>query len=148
MQIKHQRSLGFFICLVGDDKIIMTEAINGDIQFTVPGDPVVKGRPRFTKYGKAYTPKATLDAEKAIKKIVENQGITPFDEPVGMEVAFFCQTKRRTDGDNLMKLVLDACNEVAYTDDYLVEEVRYRVFRRAEGEEPRTEVLIYPLGTD
>jgi Holliday junction resolvase RusA-like endonuclease len=44
-----------------------------------------------------------------------------------------------------MKLVLDACNEVAYTDDYLVEEVRYRVYRREDGEEPRTEVLIYPL---
>lgn len=119
-----------------------------DISFTIPGDPVVKGRPRFTKYGRTYTPKATTDAEGLIKKILANQGVTPFDQPVGMEVAFFCKTKRRTDGDNLMKLVLDACNEVAYTDDYLVEEVRYRVFRRAEGEEPRTEVLIYPLVQD
>lgn len=118
-----------------------------DITFTVPGDPVVKGRPRFTKYGRAYTPKATLDAEGVIKKILANQGVTPFDQAVGMDVVFYCKTKRRTDGDNLMKLVLDACNEVAYTDDYLVEEVRYRVFRREDGEEPRTEVLIYPLET-
>ena len=119
-----------------------------EISFCVPGDPVVKGRPRFTKYGRAYTPKATVEAEKVIKKIIENLGVTPFESPVGVEVAFFCKTLRRTDGDNLFKLVLDACNGLAYVDDYLVEEVRYRVHRKELAEEPRTEVLIYALSPE
>ena len=116
-----------------------------DIAFTIPGDPASKGRPRFTRYGKTYTPKKTVDAEAAIALLAEEACPEPYDVPMGVDVAFFCATKRRTDGDNLMKLVLDACNEVVYTDDYLVEEVRYRVYRKAEGEEPRTEVCFYVL---
>jgi len=116
-----------------------------DVSFTVPGDPVVKGRPRFTRYGKTYTPKKTVDAEAAIAAIAGDLVQEPFGVPVGVEVAFFCATKRRTDGDNLMKLVLDAMNEVVFVDDYLVEEVRYRVYRKVEGETPRTEVCVYQL---
>src|SRR4051812_30506924 len=116
MQITASTSVWLVICRPDDDKVTMNDE-PGEIFFVVPGDPVVKGRPRFTKYGRAYTPKATTDAEGVIKKILANQGVTPLDQPVGMDVSFFCKTKRRADGDNLMKLVLDACNEVAYTDD-------------------------------
>ena len=114
--------------------------------FVIPGDPVVKGRPRFTRQGRAYTPKSTSDAEKRIKDIAADvfQG-DPFTEPVGIELVFYCKTKRRSDGDNLVKLVLDALNEVAYTDDYLVEEWRVRIYRRLDNAEPRTEVSIYSL---
>ena len=117
-----------------------------DVSFTVPGDPAVKGRPRFTRYGRAYTPKKTADAEKVIAEAatLAFDGF-PFTEPVGIELTFFCATKRRSDGDNLVKLVLDAMNTIAYTDDYLVEEWRVRVYRKREGEAPRTEVLVYAL---
>lgn len=116
-----------------------------DICFTVPGDPKSKGRPRFTRYGKTYTPKTTVDAEAAIGLILDEMDLEPFTVPVAIEVAFFCKTMRRTDGDNLMKLVLDACNKKAYVDDYLVEDVHYRVYRKVDGEEPRTEVVISRL---
>lgn len=115
-----------------------------DVSFIVPGDPVVKGRPRVTRYG-TYTPKKTADAENAIAAIAGELIDTPFGVPVGVEAAFFCATRRRSDGDNLMKLVLDAMNEVVFVDDYLVEEVRYRVYRKVEGETPRTEVCVYVL---
>lgn len=118
-----------------------------ELTFTVPGDPVVKGRPRFTRYGKAYTPKKTADAELAIKMLLNGLVSEPFDRPVGVDAVFFCATKRRTDGDNLMKMLLDAMNEVVVTDDYLVEDVHYRLYRKAEGEEPRTEVYVYELET-
>lgn len=116
-----------------------------DLQFTVPGDPVVKGRPRFTRYGKAYTPKNTADAELRIKEILVGLVEEPFGRPVGVDVTFYCKTMRRTDGDNLMKMVLDAMNEVVFVDDYLVEDVHYRLYRKAEGQEPRTEVYVYEL---
>ena len=116
-----------------------------EFELTIPGDPVVKGRPRFTRQGRAYTPKATVDKEQAIAALALEKVSEPYTAAVGVEVAFYCATKRRTDGDNLMKLVLDAMNGVVFTDDYLVEDVRYRVFRKVEGEAPRTEVYVWSL---
>jgi crossover junction endodeoxyribonuclease RusA len=117
-----------------------------DVSFTVPGDPVVKGRPRFTRQGRAYTPKATSDAERRVKDIAREVFLDgPFTGPVGIDLVFYCKTKRRSDGDNMCKLLVDALNEVAYTDDYLIEEWRIRIYRRLEGEEPRTEVTVYSL---
>jgi Holliday junction resolvase RusA-like endonuclease len=37
--------------------------------FVIPGSPVGKGRPRFTKQGKAYTPRATRQWESAAAKL-------------------------------------------------------------------------------
>lgn len=116
-----------------------------DVVFTVPGDPVSKGRPRVTKYGRAYTPKRTQEAEELVKLAAREACAEPFEVPVAVDVVFYCKTMRRTDGDNLLKLVLDAMNEIVFTDDYLVEDVHYRVYRKAEGEEPRTEVCVFPL---
>lgn len=116
-----------------------------DVVFTVPGDPVSKGRPRVTRGGRAYTPKKTLDAEAVIRTIARESCSQPYDEPVGVEVSFYTATMRRTDGDNMLKLVLDAMNEIVFTDDYLVEDVHYRVYRKHAGEEPRTEVCVFPL---
>lgn len=125
---------------------MLHRAANGfEFSMTIPGDPKSKGRPRFTRYGKAYTPKDTKTAELAIAAQAGDLMPIPYDGPCGVEAVFYCATKRRTDGDNLMKLVLDAMNGVVFTDDYLVEEVRYRLYRRVEDEEPRTEIYVYAL---
>lgn len=117
-----------------------------DVAFTVLGDPRSKGRPRFTRYGRTYTPKTTVEAERAIAEVAREAFVSgPFTEPVGIDLTFYCATKRRTDGDNLVKLVLDALNTIAYTDDFLVEQWNVRIYRKRDGETPRTEVLIYPL---
>lgn len=41
------------------------------IEFTVFGEPQGKARPRFTRMGRAYTPKKTADYEST-------QGFSPF----------------------------------------------------------------------
>lgn len=127
------------------DKKGMDDDRDFEFALTVLGDPRSKGRPRFTRGGRTYTPKDTVIQETAIADQARAAGATPYDGPCGVEADFFCATRRRTDGDNLMKLVLDALNGVAYTDDYLVEEVRYRVHRKVEGEIPRTEIFVYAL---
>lgn len=119
-----------------------------EVCFTIPGDPKPKGRPRFTRGGHSYTPASTLKAEADIRAIVKEFNLTPFTTPVGIEASFFCKTMRRTDGDNMLKLILDSCNELVYTDDYLVEDVHYRVYRKVPGEEPRTEVMFYSLDSE
>lgn len=121
----------------------MTRAMN-PVHFTVEGDPVSKGRPRFAR-GRAYTPARTAEAEKVIAAAAVGFFPTPVDVPVGMQMTFYCKTRRRTDGDNLAKLVSDALNGVAFVDDYLVEESYWRLHRAREGEDPRTEITIYGM---
>lgn len=115
------------------------------LNLTIPGDPVSKARPRFSKQGYAYTDRRTVAAEKVIREAAAQHVATPYEGPVGIAVEFYCATRRRTDGDNLQKLVMDALNKVAFVDDYLVEESFWRVYRKVEGEEPRTEIMVYTL---
>ena len=43
------------------------------MRFEVLGEVIGKGRPRFTKQGRTYTPKKTLDYERAIKRAYLNK---------------------------------------------------------------------------
>jgi len=91
---------------------------------------VGKGRPKFA-YGHTYNPKKTSDAEKTIRSHWINEyGKNPTDKPVNLRVMTFrpipkSRPKRITsepdtytpDADNILKLVADALNKVAYLDD-------------------------------
>lgn len=115
-----------------------------EISFTLEGDPIPKGRPRHGR-GHSFTPKRTRDAEQAIRDHVAGGDVVPFDVPVYVTLDFYCKTRRRTDWDNLAKLVTDALNKIAYTDDHLIHRCIVRVFRAAPGETPRTEVRVRAL---
>ena len=97
--------------------------------FEVPGQPVGKARPRFTRTGHAYTPKKTTDYEAAVRKAfrIAYPNHEPFTGAVSIEVyAFFAippswpKWKRekaaegqvphlsKPDGSNVLKGVEDA----------------------------------------
>lgn len=116
------------------------------LALTIAGDPVAKGRPRVAKTGHAYTPAKTKEAEAALREQIEKVITMPYKGAVGLAVEFYCATLRRTDGDNLMKLVTDAMNKLVYADDSQIEEWYCRVHRKVPGEEPRTEIFVYSLG--
>lgn len=117
----------------------------------VAGDPIPKGRPRSGRGGHHYTPKRTRDAEAALRELMTQvHDGAPYEGDVGIELAFYCATKRRTDGDNLTKLVTDALQAGAdgrgvFADDSQILDWRIRVHRRIEGEQPRTEIRVYAL---
>lgn len=113
------------------------------------GDPIPKGRPRMGKNGHAFTPERTRNAERAvITSLMEAMaGQEVVDVPVGIAVEFFCATKRKTDGDNLLKLVTDAMNEIVVTDDSLIEEWFCRVHRGVGKASARTQVMVWVLAT-
>lgn len=115
------------------------------LDLIIPGDPVPKGRPRFTRKGHAYTDARTVAAEKVIADLTSAEVDAPYDGLVGVNLTFYCATRRLTDGDNLQKLVLDAMNKVVFADDHLVHESFWRVFRKLRGQEPRTEIRVYTL---
>ena len=103
----------------------------------IDGPPTAKGRPRFTRLGRAFTPEKTRQAEGYIRhQIVEQAGMLRLEGPLRVTVACFMavpgswsQVKRakaltgavhhigRPDLDNLAKAVLDAANGYLWCDD-------------------------------
>jgi Holliday junction resolvase RusA-like endonuclease len=91
--------------------------------------PRSKGRPRVLPNQRAYTPKATVDAERVVKEAWQGAGYPKLDGPLSMSIEFDPKgytitlaeaqhsSKMRADLDNLIKLVGDGLNKVAYNDD-------------------------------
>ena len=106
-------------------------------EFFVPGKPFGKQRPRVTRTGHAYTPDQTVMYENLVKTTFLQQypDCVPEGGPVFIEIgaAFpvpqsWPKKKRaqaldrkiypgKPDTDNIMKIIQDALNNVAYKDD-------------------------------
>lgn len=124
---------------------------------TVPGAPVAKGRPRFTKQGGAYTPAATRQAEWEIRAawVAKYPDMAPLQGPLFLEVDFAlpqpkgiplyrrhtASPSKKPDLDNLLKAVTDGLNKVAFVDDAQVVQVVLRK-RYAVGSTPNTFILL------
>jgi len=87
--------------------------------FIVPGRPKPKGRPRFTRQGRAYTPETTRKAEQDVIDLFELA--CPLWEPtledVRLTLDVYFEYGRVADLDNCAKLIQDALNGYAYVDD-------------------------------
>lgn len=121
-------------------------------RFTIEGEPVSKSRARFTRRGSkthTYTPEKTLQAEQrvawAFRQVATSYTPDP-DATYGVMGLFFAGTRQRRDVDNMLKLILDGLNKVAWVDDDQVIEVSGR---KSFGEptDARTEVVVYRIGT-
>ena len=108
--------------------------------FTVPGEPVGKGRPRVTRAGHAYTPEKTATYENLVKVEFERQCKGQrFGDTEQLQLTIHCffglaksDSKRKREAkirgvirptkkpdiiDNIVKIIADALNGVAYGDD-------------------------------
>lgn len=77
----------------------------------------------MSRAGYAYTDKSTREAEKAVAEAFLTQCPDHTFEPddcFGLWSEFYLGTKRDKDTDNMLKLVKDALNGVAWRDDKLV----------------------------
>lgn len=112
-------------------------------EISIQGKPIAKGRPRLGKGGHTYTPEKTQAAEKVIadtwklkygdKKLSGALRITvcaaflvPKSKSKKEKEQLLARAYRteRPDIDNIVKLVLDALNKVAYEDDSCIAEIR------------------------
>lgn len=102
--------------------------------FIIPGKPEGKGRPRFKKFGKPYTPTKTANAQERVRSAAQLAGV-PLIESGPVCVWIDCQFshprskwRKRTpleggphvikpDADNVAKLIADATNGVCWGDD-------------------------------
>lgn len=133
-----------------------------NIEFSVIGEPVGKGRPRFTRSGHAFTPSQTVQYEKLVVSSFQSKyGLQPIygeKVPISIEITAvysipksFSKVKRKAalngtlfptkkpDWDNIGKIICDALNGVAYKDDAQI--VDAHAYKRY-GENPHVEVKI------
>jgi Holliday junction resolvase RusA-like endonuclease len=105
----------------------LSKPFPGDgISFAIEGEPVSKGRPRFSQRGgkvRTYTPAKTLNAEQAVADAFRAAAPGYTYAPDGayqVDVVFVSGTRRQRDVDNMLKLILDGLNGIAWADDHQV----------------------------
>ena len=134
------------------------------VSFTILGEPQGKGRPRFSKVGnfvKAYTPEKTAAYENLVKLEYESQcrGLRfSDDERIDMRIyAYYgipqsaskkrkammlegiVRPSKKPDMDNVVKVIADSLNNVAYKDDTQIVDTMVRKFY---SDTPRVKVVI------
>jgi Holliday junction resolvase RusA-like endonuclease len=133
------------------------------VMYTVYGEPVGKGRPRFARRGAfthAYTPEKTKTYEDEIRMMARAAMGTsePLETPVTVAIyirvgipASFSKQKRKDalsgifkptkkpDLDNVAKCFLDSMNEIVYLDDKQVINLHVT---KVYAETPAVEVMV------
>jgi crossover junction endodeoxyribonuclease RusA len=115
--------------------------------FMIFGEPASKARARFTGYGSPnleYTPELiNLPRQRIAEAFAEARPGWTVDasREFAVSARFFPGTRQRRDVDNMVKLVLDACNGVVWVDDMQVTEISGRV--TFNDPDARTEVTIH-----
>ena len=130
-------------------------------KFVIYGDPVAKGRPRFSNHGgyiRTYTPQKTVAYENLVKLSYQQQigNVDLIHGGIKAEIkAYFPIPKsiskkqreimlkenvyvlKKCDCDNIAKIILDSLNKIAYDDDKQVAELEVKKFYSSN---PRVEV--------
>lgn len=134
------------------------------VKFTVLGEPAGKGRPRFSNAGphvKAYTPEKTVSYENLVKLEYRRQCKDfrfPDGAPLDLRItAYYSIPKsaskkkralmeqykirpmKKPDNDNIVKIIQDALNLIAYHDDVQIVDCQLRKFYSSN---PRVVVTI------
>jgi Holliday junction resolvase RusA-like endonuclease len=100
-------------------------------EFTIPLEPVAKGRPRHTKGGHTYTPSKTRKAEQDLRYFLSKEwGNRPtLTGPLKLFARFTFQRPKsvseqkrpyhcvRPDAENCLKLLQDAGSKLVWNDD-------------------------------
>lgn len=138
-----------------------------ELVFTIPGEPVAKGRPRIGKNrhtGRpvAITPEKTLRFESAVRHAAwlamreARRGLLEGPVEVEVEAYWPCSANgpkgdrptwksTRPDADNVGKAVCDAMNATVYRDDGQVVALTVKKYRRERGGAACTVVRVKSL---
>lgn len=131
------------------------------VKFTILGEPTGKQRPRVTRAGVAYTPKDTVQYENLVRVEYRRQCNDyrfPDDSPLDLRITayygipksaskkkrqqmadFQIRPLKKSDWDNIGKIIADSLNEVAYKDDVQIVDAQVRKFY---SDRPRVVVTI------
>ena len=139
------------------EKMQLKSNLGEPAYYTVTGNPSPKTRPRFGN-GRVYDNQKDLKSRISYELKSQHDYVMPFEGPLKLEVTFFMPLPQRLrrknhtdfypphsvkpDLDNLLKLLLDACNGVIIKDDALVSCI---VSQKVYSQIARTELTITRL---
>lgn len=131
------------------------------VKFTVLGEPRGKQRPRVTRKGNTYTPAETVQYENLVRMEYRRQcGDYRFPDDAALDMrimAYYAIPKsaskkkrqemlehriwplKKSDWDNVGKIIADSLNEIAYKDDVQIVDGQVRKFY---SDKPRVVVTI------
>lgn len=130
------------------------------ISLTIPGHPVGKQRARVCRTGHAYTPAKTVNYEALVKQTfaAKYPDFVPMPGPVRMTLSIFIAESKETqrklrqgiqvyptikpDASNVLKIIEDALNGLAYVDD---KQVVWVEVVKGYSPKPRVEVVVGAL---
>lgn len=140
------------------------------VSFTILGEPQGKGRPRFARAGnyvRTYTPDKTAAYENLVKLEYERQCRgRKFGDTEQLDLRIFAyygvpqsvskkkkgqmfegiiRPSKKPDMDNVVKVIADSLNNVAYKDDTQIVDAMVRKFY---SDTPRVKVVIQTAGTE
>ena len=133
--------------------------------FEITGEPMGKQRPKFVRNGgfvRTYTPKETVNYEQWVKMCYTSAGGQHLGSgPIGIEVSVFYKIPKsfskkkrqmaidrelaptvKPDCDNVLKIICDSLNGIAYDDD---KQIVHAVVNKYYAEQPRVLVAIDKL---
>ena len=115
------------------------------IEIVVYGDPVPQGRPRFTRTGHAYDPQRSQNYKQLVRFWITQHlkkipGFKPYENALCVDLTFYLgipsswskqkriqavngqirPTVRNGDIDNMVKIILDAGNNLLWVDDCII----------------------------
>ncbi|MFT8928502.1 MAG: RusA family crossover junction endodeoxyribonuclease [Sporolactobacillus sp.] len=135
------------------------------IEFTIFGEPVAQGRPRFSTFGghaRAIDPPDSREYKKYVKLMAsQNRPHTPIEGPVELKLLIYrpllksmskkkkaaavsgtLRPIKKPDVDNVAKGIMDAMTGIIWQDDKQVVSLQVAKFY---SESPRVEVLVVEL---
>ncbi len=119
-------------------------------EFRIDGEPVAWQRAgRNVEQGVTYTPKRTREGKEAVAaafRAARPDWVPTGDLAIGLLLTLRAARLTRADGDNMLKLVMDALNQVAYADDWQVADFLVRLDRGVD--DPHTSVIVYPAAAN
>lgn len=133
------------------------------IEFIVEGPPVGKARPRVTRKG-TFTPAKTKNYEEAVRFIYQTQcNSYMFEGPIGVRIVAFYEIpksyskkkrddcinrkiypEKKPDIDNIIKIITDSLNDIAYKDDKQV--IYTSGLKLYSPETPLVKVELFSIG--
>ena len=127
-----------------------------NFEFTIPLEPVSKGRPRFSKQGRAYTPSKTRKAEQDLRYFLSKEfSRPPLEGPIHLFARFTIERPKSVpehkrpfpvvapDWDNLAKALTDAANGLLFVDD---RQIIFATVEKCYGPQPLIYLHVREIG--
>ncbi len=132
------------------------------IKFTIPGDPKPLKRARFFRKGSfvgTYDPNENVSFKARVAQFALQAGVRSTNDPMCINVTFYLRRPkammakkwpdcsipcdRRPDLDNLVKMICDGLNGIAYRDDGQIHWLQASKWYHEKNGVQRTEVKLH-----